>query len=154
MRVIISLILCVVLSSCVSSRLSQGSDTTYITKIEYKEILKDTTVFVPIIKEKIINATRDTSSRIETSYAVSVANVECGTLYHTIENKPHIVPIKVHYKDIARTESTESIISNTIIKEVERDFYWWEEAFMFLGKIMLVLLVVAMGFILIKKGIG
>lgn len=154
MRIIISIILCCIFCSCGVSKLSQGSDTTYITKIEYKEILKDTTVFVPIIKEKIINATRDTSSRIETSYAVSVANVECGTLYHTIENKPHIVPIKVHYKDIARTESKESTITNAIIQEVERDFYWWEEAFMFLGKIMLVLLVVAMGFILIKKGIG
>lgn len=150
MRVIISAVICIIISSCCVSKVSQGSDTTYITKVEYREILRDTTVFVPIIQEKVVNSTRDTSSRLETSYSISVAEINDGVLSHSLENKPYIMPIKVYYKDIARTETTENLITNTIVQEVERDFLWWESALMWLGKIFLIVIVAAIAILVIK----
>lgn len=150
MRVIISAVICIIISSCCVSKVSQGSDTTYITKVEYREILRDTTVFVPIIQEKVVNSTRDTSSRLETSYSISVAEINDGVLSHSLENKPYIMPIKVYYKDIARAETTENLVTNTIIQEVERDFLWWESALMWLGKIFLIVIVAAIAILVIK----
>lgn len=150
MRIIISAVICIIISSCCVSKVSQGSDTTYITKVEYREILRDTTVFVPIIQEKVVNSTRDTSSRLETSYSISVAEINDGVLSHSLENKPYIMPIKVYYKDIARTETTENLITNTIVQEVERDFLWWESALMWLGKIFLIVIVAAIAILVIK----
>lgn len=150
MRVIISAVICIIISSCCVSKVSQGSDTTYITKVEYREILRDTTVFVPIIQEKVVNSTRDTSSRLETSYSISVAEINDGVLSHSLENKPYIMPIKVYYKDIARAETTESLVTNTIVQEVERDFLWWESALMWLGKIFLIVIVAAIAILVIK----
>lgn len=150
MRIIISAVICIIISSCCVSKVSQGSDTTYITKAEYREILRDTTVFVPIIQEKVVNSTRDTSSRLETSYSISVAEINDGVLSHSLENKPYIMPIKVYYKDIARAETTENLVTNTIIQEVERDFLWWESALMWLGKIFLIVIVAAIAILVIK----
>lgn len=150
MRVIISAVICIIISSCCVSKISQGSDTTYITKVEYREILRDTTVFVPIIQEKVVNSTRDTSSRLETSYSISVAEINDGVLSHSLENKPYIMPIKVYYKDIARVKTTESLVTNTIVQEVERDFLWWESALMWLGKIFLIVIVAAIAILVIK----
>lgn len=150
MRIIISAVICIIISSCCVSKVSQGSDTTYITKVEYREILRDTTVFVPIIQEKVVNSTRDTSSRLETSYSISVAEINDGVLSHSLENKPYIMPIKVYYKDIARAETTENLITNTIVQEVERDFLWWESALMWLGKIFLIVIVAAIAILVIK----
>lgn len=150
MRIIISAVICIIISSCCVSKVSQGSDTTYITKVEYREILRDTTVFVPIIQEKVVNSTRDTSSRLETSYSISIAEINDGVLSHSLENKPYIMPIKVYYKDIARTETTENLITNTIVQEVERDFLWWESALMWLGKIFLIVIVAAIAILVIK----
>lgn len=150
MRIIISAVICVIISSCCVSKVSQGSDTTYITKVEYREIWRDTTVFVPIIQEKVVNSTRDTSSRLETSYSISVAEINDGVLSHSLENKPYIMPIKVYYKDIARVKTTESLVTNTIVQEVERDFLWWESALMWLGKIFLIVIVAAIAILVIK----
>ena len=113
------------------------------TVIEYRDTtIIDTAYFeVPVEVEKIV--TRDTTSHLENSLAISDAMVTDGFLHHSLETKPQKVPVPVviHVRDTIKQEA------QIVYKEVpvEQPLSWWQkfrmDAFWWLlGAVVLLLL--------------
>ena len=113
------------------------------TVIEYRDTtIIDTAYFeVPVEVEKIV--TRDTTSHLENSLAISDAMVTDGFLHHSLETKPQKVPVPVviHLRDTIKQEA------QIVYKEVpvEQPLSWWQkfrmDAFWWLlGAVVLLLL--------------
>lgn len=86
------------------------------------------TVFVEIPVERERQTVRDTTSHLETSFAVSEARIDPdGALFHSLENKPQKRPIPTE-KEIVRRDSTvyrDKIIEKSV--PVERELTWWQQ---------------------------
>ena len=86
-------------------------------------------VEIPIIIEK--NVTKDDSSRLENQYAISVAKVMDGLLFHSLETKPQTiyVPVDVHVSDTTAVHEKESeTAKETVVTEyVEKELSWWQK---------------------------
>lgn len=119
------LIIGLILSSC-SPRIVEKVRT----EIVEKEVLKDTTIYVPF--EKVIqkNVTLDTLSILDTKLAHSEALISEGVLTHTLEQKEAQIPVKVVYKDKIKTITDSVRIEvpvkgDTIIKEAVPKWAWY-----------------------------
>ena len=77
------------------------------TEIEYRDrVVHDTaTVEIPYEVEKVV--TRDTSSHLENTYAVSDASVKDGLLYHDLRSIPKIIKVPVEVR-----------VTDTLYKEI------------------------------------
>ena len=113
------------------------------TVIEYRDTtIIDTAYFeVPVEVEKIV--TRDTTSHLENSLAISDAMVTDGFLHHSLETKQQKVPVPVviHVRDTIKQEA--QIIYQEV--PVEQPLSWWQkfrmDAFWWLlGGVLLLLL--------------
>lgn len=142
-----------VLTSCSPSRHLATSnnikDSVRVETVIRTEYIPDT-VFIEIPIERERQTVRDTTSHLETSFALSDARInEDGTLYHSLENKPHKRPTEIQkevvYRDSIvyrdRTGEVEKVV------EVERELTWWQKMKM---KGFWLLLVV-FGFVFRKK---
>ena len=86
------------------------------------------TVLVEVPVEVVRQTVRDTTSHLETSFALSDARINPdGSLFHSLENKEQRRPIPVKkevvYRDsiVYRDRATENII------EVPRPLTWWQQ---------------------------
>ena len=114
------------------------------TEIVEKEVLRDTTIFVPFDKIVQKNVTLDTLSVLDTKLAHSEAVISRGVLTHTLEQKEANIPVKIVYKDketiIRDSVRVEvPVKGDTIIKEVVPKWAWY---LLTLGVISLVYLIV------------
>lgn len=90
------------MNSCCSIKRTQTLNNEVITKTEYVEIVKDTTIYMEIEKEvikEVIEQPKDTVSVLSTKYATSTAKINNNTLYHTLTNKDENIPVRIQYKD-------------------------------------------------------
>ena len=101
-----------------------------IIRTEYKEIIKDSLIYVPIEKETTTNnvsVQKDTTSVLSNTYSISTAEVKSGNLKHTLKTKSNdSIPTKIIYKDIIKTDSI--YVNKVVIQEVEkpiRDNIFW-----------------------------
>ena len=134
------LIIGLILSSC-SPRIVEKVRT----EIVEKEVLKDTTIYVPF--EKVIqkNVTLDTLSILDSKLAHSEALISKGVLTHTLEQKEAQIPVKIVYKDKIKTITDSVRIEvpvkgDTIIKEVVPKWAWY----------LLTLFVISLVFLIVK----
>lgn len=105
-------------------------------------IVKDSTIFkdsvvlveIPTEKERLVAAATDTS-RLETSVAWSEAYVADGRLYHTLQNKDALLPVKITIPEKVHTEQREKamIYKQTEIVEVEKELSKWQNFIQMLG---------------------
>ena len=114
------------------------------TEIVEKEVLRDTTIFVPFEKVVQKNVTLDTLSILDSKLAHSEALISQGVLTHTLEQKQAEIPVKIVYKDkekiIRDSVRVEvPVKGDTIIKEVVPKWAWY---LLTLGVISLVYLIV------------
>lgn len=123
-----------VLTSCSTSRHLATSnnikDSVRVeTVVRYESVLDTVFIEIPIERER--QTVRDTTSHLETSFALSDARInEDGTLYHSLENKPQKRPTEIQkevvYRDSIvyrdRTGEVEKVV------EVERELTWWQKA--------------------------
>ncbi len=134
------LIIGLILSSC-SPRIVEKVRT----EIVEKEVLKDTTIYVPFEKVVQKNVTLDTLSILDSKLAHSEALISKGVLTHTLEQKEAQIPVKIVYKDKIKT-ITDSIRievpvkGDTIIKEVVPKWAWY----------LLTLFVISLVFLIVK----
>ena len=119
------LIIGLILSSC-SPRIVEKVRT----EIVEKEVLRDTTIYVPF--EKVIqkNITLDTISILDSKLAHSEALISKGVLTHTLEQKETQIPVKIVYKDRIKTITDSVRIKvpvkgDTTIKEVVPKWAWY-----------------------------
>lgn len=74
-------------------------DTVTVTKME---TIRDTVMSVQVPEESRIIETRDTSSILETSVAVSEARIRSGILYHSLNNKKTALQASVPVREVAK----------------------------------------------------
>jgi hypothetical protein len=106
-------------------------------RVEYKEILRDTIVRIPMPVEVIKNVTKDTVSNLETSVAKSSAVVSDGLLYHTLENKADSLPYRIIYKDVYHYRDSIRVEKQEIPYSVPAELTKWQNFRLVLGNIAL-----------------
>ena len=105
-------------------------------------IVKDSTIFkdsvvlveIPTERERLVVTEADTS-HLETSVAWSEAYVADGKLYHTLQNKDALLPVKITIPEKVHTEQREKAIvyRQTEIVEVEKELSKWQNFIQMLG---------------------
>lgn len=96
-------------------------------RVEYRERIIIDTAYIEIHREAERTVTRDTSSRLENTYALSEAAITDGLLYHSLETKPQTVkaPVKMVVRDtiyVERQSESETIVEvrNELTKSQKR----------------------------------
>jgi hypothetical protein len=104
------------------------------------------TIAAPLPKDSIAIVTPDTSSRLETSVAVSEAGIRDGLLWHSIWNKAS-VDVAVDHKETVRDSivyrEKEVPVPVPVEVEVEKPLTWWQQLRLWLGTAALILLALA-----------
>lgn len=131
--IITSTALVAVLTSCSPSRHLATSnnikDSVRVeTVVRYESVLDTVFIEIPIERER--QTVRDTTSHLETSFALSDARInEDGTLYHSLENKPQKRPTEIQ-KEVVYRDSTvyrDRAVEVEKVVEVERELTWWQK---------------------------
>ena len=95
------------------------------------------TVEVRLPAERTSVVVRDSSSRLETRYAVSEAGVRTdGTLWHWLEQKRVRVPVEVMHREERRDSVVwrERGVERVKVREVERQWSVWERLQWWVGR--------------------
>ena len=110
-------------------------------------IVKDSTIFkdsvvlveIPTERERLVAAATDTS-HLETSVAWSEAFVANGKLFHTLQNKDALLPVKITIPEKVHSEQSEKalIYKQTEIVEVEKELSKWQNFIQALGYCVLI----------------
>ena len=134
------------LSSCSPKVFPVQRDTVTQVRTEIVERLVRDTIEVALPQDSVYVQTRDTTSVLRISTAISEASVSGGVLAHSLYSNPDYKPeIEVVYKDRIEYRDTTIISSNTEVIEVEKQLNGWQKAMMAGGYVLLgaaVLLVV------------
>lgn len=119
-------------------------------RIEYRErivpIMRDTTIFVEIERERV-QEVADSTSHLETAFAVSDASIIGGRLRHTLEQKKQTIkkPIKISDKEIER----DSIIYKDKKEVKVQEVYvlrWWQKILCWIGAFALGLIAIRISY--------
>ena len=126
-------------------------------RVEYKyieKIVKDTVAVAEIKSNEKEIVTRDTISRLENDYAVSVARVDTlGLLYHSLKTIPQKIYAEVETKYITK----DSIVYRdrnhemTITKTIKDKPTFWQKIKMNAFEVVLILLLLETAFVLFKR---
>ena len=102
-------------------------------------VFRDSVVLVEIPKEsdKSVVVAADTSF-LETTFAHSSAWVDDGRLYHTLQNKDAIIPIKITIPEKVHTEQKALVKRVYEQVEVERELSKWQSFIQSLGYAVLI----------------
>ena len=127
-NLLLILILAAVTACCPCRPLTTSTaDSVRVETIVRTEYIPDTVlVEVPVESER--QTVRDTTSHLETSFAVSDARINAdGSLSHSLANKPQKRPIPTEKEVIYRDSIVYRDRVNTEIVEVERKLTWWQQ---------------------------
>lgn len=102
------------------------------TVIEYKEILKDSVIYVPvidtIINTVIENIITDTTSILENKYSKSIAEIDRGELRHTLMGKPNVkIKDTIYIKETIKTDSIadKEVVTVEVEKPIRDNLFWY-----------------------------
>lgn len=124
MRTIILFVTTLLLLSCSILRPTQTTIETV--RIEYREIVKDSLIFVSVPVEVVVKETFDSTSFLETSLAKSYVEVSGGKMKHSLENKIDPIKVKIQYKDRYFTKDSIKIKEIKVPYPVEKKLTWWQ----------------------------
>lgn len=129
MKTPLYIVLLVVMTACCPCRhlTTSTRDSVRVETVIRTEYIPDT-VFVEVPVERERQTVRDTTSHLETSFAVSDARINPdGALFHSLENKPQNRPVPTKKEVIYRDSIIYRDRTNTEIVEVERKLTWWQQ---------------------------
>lgn len=136
MKIVFGIIIAILFASCGPARRlpSPPASVKDSTRVETKVVtvfVKDT-VTITIPEQAAKNSARDSSSHLETDYAVSDASIDsAGTLHHTLANKAGSVPVpaesKVVYRDSIVYREIEVPTPYQVEVKVPRELTWWQQ---------------------------
>ena len=106
-----------------------ATGTTDSVRVEVRERIVKVrdTVEVYLPDERVDNITSDTTSRIETSAAISTATVNDGKLFHSLVNKRQPIGVKVNMEFTVEDITKEHLTTIREIVEVPRELTWWQQ---------------------------
>jgi hypothetical protein len=127
-NVLFIIILAVMTACCPCRHLTISTrDSVRVETVVRTERVPDT-VFIEVPMERERQTVRDTTSHLETSFAVSDARIDPdGALFHSLENKPQNRPVPIEKEVIYRDSIVYQDRTNTEIVEVERKLTWWQQ---------------------------
>ena len=124
------------LSGCCVPKVVIQRDTIKQVKTEYKEILKDTTIYVTLPSESVSVTTKDTTSTLKIKTAISTAEVSKGSLTHSLESNPGYKPeVEIKYRDIIRVKDSIVFVNNEVPVPIEKPLKIWQKILMGFGVI-------------------
>ena len=125
------------LSSCSPKVFPVQRDTVTQVRTEIVERLVRDTIEVALPQDSVYVQTRDTTSVLRISTAISEASVSGGILAHSLYSNPDYKPeIEVVYKDRIEYRDTTIVSSNTEVIEVEKQLNGWQKAMMAGGYVL------------------
>lgn len=96
------------------------------TIVRYERVLD--TVYIEIPVEIVRETVRDTTSHLETSFAMSDARINPdGSLFHSLENKAQSLPAQLEKEIVYRDSIVYRDRVETKMVEVPRDLTWWQQ---------------------------
>ena len=106
-----------------------ATGTTDSVRVEVRERIVEVrdTVEVYLPAESVENITADTTSRLETSAAVSTASVREGRLFHSLRNKQQPIGVAVDLEVKVDDITTERITTIRTVVEVPAELTWWQQ---------------------------
>ena len=141
----------VLLQSCGPSKVIVQRDTTTVTKTEYIERWRDTTIYVPVTPDSVAVAVRDTASHLAIKEAISDASIKDGVLTHSLYTNPSYAPsVVVKTKEVVKVRDSLVFIKEEVPVVVEKKLSWWQQTMIRLGYVLLALLVGACGWYAVK----
>lgn len=129
MKNLICIISLAVMTACCPCRhlTTSTRDSVRVETVIRTERIPDT-VYVDVPVERERQTVRDTTSHLETSYAVSDARIKPdGALFHSLANKPQNRPVPTEKEIIYRDSIIYRDRTETKIVEVERKLSWWQQ---------------------------
>lgn len=102
------------------------------TVTQYKEIVKDSVIYVPVIdtivNTIIENITTDTISVLENKFSKSIAEIDRGELRHTLMGKPNVkIKDTISIKETIKTDSiaNKDVITVEVEKPIRDNLFWY-----------------------------
>lgn len=129
MKNILFIIILAAMTACCPYRhlTTSTRDSVRVETVVRTERIPDT-VFVDVPAERERQTVRDTTSHLETSFAISDARINPdGALFHSLENKPQKRPAPTEKEVIYRDSIIYQNRTNTETIEVERKLTWWQQ---------------------------
>ncbi len=95
------------------------------TVVRYERVLD--TVYIEVPVEVVRETVRDTTSHLETSFAMSDARINPdGSLFHSLENKAQSRPAEIETEIVYKDSIVYRDRVETKVVEVSRDLTWWQ----------------------------
>ena len=140
-----------IISGCSPRVFPVQRDTITQVRTEIVERLVRDTIEVALPQDSVYVQTRDTTSVLRISTAISEASVSGGVLAHSLYSNPDYKPeIEVVYKDRIEYRDTTIVSSNTEVIEVEKQLNGWQKAMMAGGYVLLGAAVLGVAVIVLK----
>lgn len=121
----IFILLNIILIGCCPARIaSEHLHDSIRVEVRERVVHEIDTIEVAIPYERETTSTRDTTSHLETTYAISDAMISGGVLFHSLETRPQLRKVEIK-KPIVHRDSV--IFRNTyrdVKVEVERELTW------------------------------
>ena len=128
MRSLIAILVMMTAFACCPCRhLATGTTDSVRVEVRERIVKVRDTVPVRLPDERVDNITSDTTSRIETSAAVSTATVRDGKLHHTLWNKQQPIGVAVDMSFKVEDITKERITKIREVVEVPRNLTWWQQ---------------------------
>ena len=128
MRSIVAILVMLTAFACCPCRhITTGTTDSVRVEVRERIVKVRDTVKVYLPDERAENTTSDTTSRIETSAAVSTAMVSDGKLHHALWNKQQPIGVAVDLKVKVDDITTERITTVRTVVEVPADLSWWQQ---------------------------
>lgn len=129
MKNVLFIIILAVMTACCPCRhlITSTRDSVRVETIVRTERIPDTVLIeIPVERER--QTVRDTTSHLETSFAVSDARINPdGALFHSLENKPQNRPVPTEKEVIYQAKIIYRDRTKIEIVEVERKLTWWQQ---------------------------
>lgn len=152
MRSIVAILVMLTAFACCPCR-HLATGTTDSVRVEVRERIVEVrdTVEVYLPDERVENTTADTTSRLETSAAVSTASMRDGKLHHALWNKQQPIGVAVDMEFKVEDITKERITTIREVVEVPRNLTWWQQTQMRGFQLMLIVLCVWIGWKLFRE---
>lgn len=107
-------------------------DTVTVTNTIERVEWRDSIIEVPVPVERVSDVT-DTASVLETSVAVSRAEVVDGQLHHSLRNKEGAITavVRLPYRKVETTLDNKILVRD--VQLVEKELSWWQKTVQFAG---------------------
>lgn len=128
------------------------------TEIRTETVYDTDTQYVTLPPQIAEIITIDTTSTLETDYAISTASITQGQLHHRLSNKTTPIPVEVQHQETSTTTTTHETHQvpvtpqpQIVEKEVPAQLSWWQQTRLHIADVVLIVLGIYVAVWLFRK---